>query len=421
MSGRRSISLKYTVSVLKQLRYITVFEHETLQTFENDEGRFLTPEQLDMLYAFNEKHGGRYFSPARNGIKFSQYVGVVQVGRTTIEILPKTDQSNDTRKWHNILLQLLAECKHIKRESVSEASLRKRENSLLELYIEMYLDGVEKIIHTGLAKKYLHFRQQTMALKGKLLFAQNIRKNLVHKERFFTEHTIYTQDNIYNRVIKKGLEVITKLNCRSYLRERASGLSLYFHNISDARVTEKTFDKLIITRNTERYKEPLYIAQLLILNYSPDIKSGTDELLAILFDMNLLWQEYILLQLKRAAPEGIQIDKGSKLFWESQRIDPDIVIKTPNGFHILDTKWKVLDQSKPSASDLKQMFAYNIYWNCNKSILLYPKTDVSPDGVIGNYYEGMLGGHGCQLAYVNLLNEDGRLNKGASEDIFNLL
>jgi 5-methylcytosine-specific restriction enzyme subunit McrC len=406
---------------LKQLRYITVFEHETLQTYENDEGRYLTTEQLDMLFAFNEKHGGRYFSSARNGIKFSQYVGVVQVGRTTIEILPKTDQGNDAHKWHNILLQMLAECKHIKRESVSEAALRRRENSLLELYIEMYLDAVEQIIHAGLTKKYLHFRQQTMALKGKLLFAQNIRKNLVHKEWFFTEHTVYTQDNGYNQVIKRGLDVVTKLNCRSYLKERASGLLLCFHNISDVRVTEKTFDKLIITRNTEGYKEPLYIAQLLILNYSPDIKSGTDDLLAILFDMNLLWQEYILLQLRKSAPEGTSVYKGSKLFWESQSIDPDIVVETPEGFHILDTKWKVLDQSKPSASDLKQMFAYNIYWNCARSILLYPKTDSGPDGSYGSFHQGRLEGHGCELAYINLLDENGGLNRNCATQIYSLM
>lgn len=406
---------------MKQLRYISVFEHETLQTYENEEGKFITPEQLEALHGFNDKHGGKYFKSVRKGVKFAQYVGVIQIGRITIEILPKTDQSNDTHKWHNILLQMLAECKKIKRESVSEASLRKRENSLLDLYIEMYLDEVEKIIQSGFTKKYLRLQQQSTALKGKLIFDKHLRKNLIHKERFFTEHTIYTQDNLYNQVVKRGLEVIEKLNCSSSLKDRSNALLLYFHTVSDIKPTEKTFERLTITRNTQRYKEALYIAQLLILNYSPDIKSGTEDLLAILFDMNQLWQEYILLQLKKSAPEGVSVYKGSKPFWESQPIDPDIVLETTNGFHILDTKWKVLDQSKPSAADLKQMFAYNIYWNCKKSVLLYPKTDSSPDDFYGSYHEGMEQGHGCELAYVSLLNQDGGLNRNCSKEILSAL
>jgi 5-methylcytosine-specific restriction enzyme subunit McrC len=97
------------------------------------------------------------------------------------------------------------------------------------------------------------------------------------------------------------------------------------------------------------------------------------------------------------------------------------VIETTTGFHILDTKWKVLDQSKPSAADLKPMFAYNIYWNCKKSVLLYPKTDSSPDDFYGSYYEGMKDRHGCQLAYVNLLNEEGGLNRNCSKEILHRL
>ena len=258
---------------MKQLRYISIFEHETLQTYENDEGRYITPEQLEILYGFNDTHGSKYFTPVRKGVKFAQYVGVIQIGRVTIEILPKTDQSNDTHKWHNILLQMLAQCKKIKKESVSEASLRKRENSLLDLYIEMYLDEVEKIIQSGFTKKYIRFQQQCTALKGKMIFDQHLRKNLIHKERFFTEHTIYTQDNLYNQVLKRGLEVIQKLSCSSHLKDRSSALLLYFHAVSDTKPTEATFERLEITRNTQRYKEVLYIARLLILNYSPDIKS----------------------------------------------------------------------------------------------------------------------------------------------------
>ncbi|MGB3183784.1 MAG: hypothetical protein WBB45_20495 [Cyclobacteriaceae bacterium] len=106
---------------------------------------------------------------------------------------------------------MLAACSHIKREAVADASLRKRNASLMELYLHQYLDEVEKLAHRGLTKKYGRRQGQTKALKGKLLMAPHLRKNAIHKERFYTEHTVYSADNRYNQLLKKGLEVIKGL------------------------------------------------------------------------------------------------------------------------------------------------------------------------------------------------------------------
>ncbi|MEQ8240405.1 MAG: hypothetical protein RIA69_14395 [Cyclobacteriaceae bacterium] len=404
-----------------QKRYIQVFEHETIQTYLKPDGKYLTPQQFDQLCAYNDLHGNKYFTVVRQGVKFKQYVGVIQIGRTTIEILPKTDD-NDSQFWHKILLQMLAECKKIKRESVSQAVLRKRENSLLDLYIDMYLDEVEALAYKGLAKKYLRDQNHTKALKGKLIFSGHIRKNLVHKERFFTEHTIYSSDNIYNQIVKLGLEVISKLSCATQLKDRAMGLSLFFHSVSSVRVlNDKTFDRLVLSRNTEKYKEVISIARLIILNYSPDIKSGSENLLAILFNMNDLWQEYILLQLKKNTPQGATVYKGSQPFFKNRPINPDIVIQygqEPDvSYQILDTKWKVIDQAKPSAEDLKQMFAYNIHWKNTNSVLLYPKTNKSPDDEFGKFYKGMENGHGCTVAFIELVTQKAELDRNIGEKI----
>lgn len=409
----------------EQKRYIQVFEHETIQTYPKPDGKYLTPQQFDQLCAYNDQHGNKYFTIIRQGVKFKQYVGVIQIGRTTFEILPKTD-NRDTKFWHKILLQMLAECKKIKRESVSQAALRKRENSLLDLYIEMYLDEVEKLVHKGLTKKYLRTKNQTKALKGKLLFSDHIGKNLVHKERFFTEHTVYSSDNIYNQIVKCGLAVISKLSCAVHLKDRALGLHVLFHAIStNNAINERTFDRLVLSRNTMKYKEAISIARLIILNYSPDIKSGSDNLLAILFDMNELWQEYILLQLQKNAQEGVSVYKGSQPFYKNRPINPDIVIQygqEPDAtYQILDTKWKVIDQAKPSTDDLKQMFAYNIHWSNANSILLYPKTDLSPKDDYGNFHKGMDNDHGCTVSFINIIDKNGELNKSCSNEIWQLI
>jgi len=405
-----------------QKRYIQVFEHETIQTYPKPDGKYLTPKQFDQLCAYNDQHGNKYFTVIRQGVKFKQYVGVIQIGRTTIEILPKTDD-NDSQFWHKILLQMLAECKKIKRESVSQAVLRKRENSILDLYIEMYLDEVEVLAHKGLTKKYLRNQNHTKALKGKLIFSDHIRKNLIHKERFFTEHTIYSLDNIYNQIVKRALEVISKLNCATHLKDRALGLGLFFHSISSGRpINDKTFEQLVLSRNTEKYKEAISIARLIILNYSPDIINGSENLLAILFNMNDLWEEFIYRQLIKTKNEGVEVlPQRRKKFWENKEIKPDIVIKKGEETFIIDTKWKVLDQASPSDDDLKQIYAYNLYWKSYSSILLYPKTQSSPAETYGRYHQGMDKEHGCTLSFIDLIDENRNLNKACSKELWKLI
>lgn len=405
-----------------QSRYIQVFEHETIQTYPKSDGKYLTTTQFDQLCAYNDQHGNKYFTVVRQGVKFKQYVGVIQIGRTTIEILPKTD-SGDTQFWHKILLQMLSECKKIKRESVSQAVLRKRENSLLDFYIEMYLDEIESLLHKGLTKKYLRDQNQSKALKGKLLFVGHIRKNLVHKERFFTEHTVYSSDNIYNQILKRGLEVISKLNCSAQLRDRAMGLGVNFHSISDnVKITDQTFERLIFSRNTEKYKEVIGIARLIILNYSPDIKSGSENLLAILFNMNDLWEDFIYRQLLKSKAENTEVlPQRKEKFWENKEIKPDIVVKKGEETFVIDTKWKVLDQASPSDDDLKQICTYNLYWKSYRSILIFPKTQSSPVNTYGKYHKGLDKEHGCTLSFIDLIDEDRNLNRSCSKDLWALI
>lgn len=70
--------------------HITVFEHESLYT---NRGEKRISEDLHINL---EKYYGDYspfFTLIRNGVKFNKYVGVIQIGSTLIEILPKADKN----------------------------------------------------------------------------------------------------------------------------------------------------------------------------------------------------------------------------------------------------------------------------------------------------------------------------------------
>ncbi len=169
---------------------IVVFEHSTLHI---DEQGF-KKAHFDALVKFNDQHDSKFFVPGLNKIKFKSYVGVIQAGDKTIEILPKADNNINEAdpelidKWQKSLLCMLRKAGFIKLNETENASQRLQCHNLLDIYIYTFLKEVEGLVHRGLIKKYQLVRKNQTALKGRLLINQQIQYNYIHKERFYPIH-----------------------------------------------------------------------------------------------------------------------------------------------------------------------------------------------------------------------------------------
>ena len=384
---------------------IQVFEHHKLRVGEKS----FSQQHFKSMVLFNEHHNNKYFTVGYNSVKFTSYVGVLQVGGLTIEVLPKADNNSkaDESTWQGVLLNMLKVCKHLKVDNISEAQLAKRYNSILEVYYAMFLTEVEALIHKGLIKKYRRKQTNQTALKGKLLFAQNIQKNVVHKERFYCEHQVYDKNHIYHQILKEALSILSLLVGTS-LEDKVKRSSFAFDSVKSLKITAKHFETLTINRHSAPYSNALDIAKMIILNYSPSLSSGSDNMLTLLFNMNQLWEDYIYRILYKHTDDSFEVlPQQREDFWEAKIIKPDIVLKKDKKTYIIDTKWKVVDNNEPSDNDLKQMFAYNLLWKAEKSMLLYPKIDQT-DSAFGTYHflpeEKDI--NQCKLGFVSLTDGD---------------
>jgi 5-methylcytosine-specific restriction enzyme subunit McrC len=382
--------------------FIQVFEYQKLRY---DDSGIFRKHHFDAMVKFNELHQNKYFTIIHKGIRFGNYVGVIQIGGLTIEILPKVDNNENADKnlWQNVLLNMLKVCKHIQVESISETQLKKRYQSILEVYFELYLNEVERLVKKGLIKKYRKNQSNQNALKGKLLFAQNIQQNLVHKEHFYCEHQVYDKNHLLHQILLKGLLVL-KTFVNDSLKDKLNRLLYEFQDFENINIQKKHFDKIIIDRKNYDYQKAIDIAKIIILNYSPSLNYGNDNLLTLLFDMNALWEEYIFRILQKHKTDEIEVSfQNSDKFWENKRIRPDIVLKTEYETFVIDTKWKIIEANNPSDDDLKQMFVYNLHWKAEKTLLLYPKTN-QIDSNFGTFHFDNLGKK-CKLGFVDITNE----------------
>lgn len=369
----------------KAKHHITVFEHETLR-FDKGENK-ITKDQFEAL----EKYYGDgipYYSLRYNGVQFNEHVGVIQVGNTVIEVLPKADKSSHSKteenKWRNILIGMLKAVGSFNIKSTSNSNLKIKPNTILDLYFELFIKEVEYLLHNGLVKQYRKKEGNVTALKGSLQFGKHIQQNLTHQERFYVRFNTYDVIHKHHFILYKTICLLKHINTNAALHSRIGALLLHFPELPDIKITEATFNKLTFTRKTQSYKKAIDIAKLLLLQYHPDVSKGRNHVLALMFDMNKLWEQFVYMSLRKHKNDEHTITaQTSKFFWKPEngsrsKIRPDIVInKDSENCVVLDTKWKNLNGYNPSPDDLRQMYVYHHYYGANRVALVYPGAETA--------------------------------------------
>lgn len=359
---------------------ITVFEHECVRVGSGENS--LSPDQLLALQKYYG-NGSPFFSLIHNGVRFNAHVGVLQVGNTLIEVLPKADDSPDEARWREILIDMMRAVSGFEIKSTGNANLEIKHNTILDLYFELFVKETEYLLHTGLVKRYRQTEGNNAALKGNLIFSKHIQHNVVHQERFYTRYTTYDRDHLLNQLLLKTINILKHINTNPALGGRIGALLLAFPELPDVKVTASTFEKISFNRKTQAYQTAIRIARMILLHYHPDLTSGRNDVLALMFDMNLLWQEFVLITLRKQKDFTVQGQHYS-YFWKPangnrRKLIPDIVVKYNDQQYVLDTKWKNISNN-PSVEDLRQMYAYHHYFLARKVALFYPGADACVSG-----------------------------------------
>lgn len=210
---------------------IKVYEYSHLSVNE-----LFTKKHFEQIVKYNEMHGNKYFNIGNKRVYFKNYVGVLQIGTLTIEILPKADNTEreDTKnKWHNALVYMLHICGYLNIDSVSQADLQIQRLTIIDLFYKVFLSEVETIVHQGLIRKYRYNTDNRNFLKGRLIFSKHIAQNHLHKEMFYTSAQVYDHDNPFNQILLKALKILKLKSRNNRFYSEVCNLLYYFDNISD--------------------------------------------------------------------------------------------------------------------------------------------------------------------------------------------
>ena len=266
---------------------------------------------------------------------------------------------------------------------------------LLNIFLKKFLDEVAVLLNRGLIKTYRKTDGNRTALKGKLLFNKQIAYNCVHQERFYVRYTTYDYNHILNRIIRQALLAICDITNSSDIKGRATSTLFNFPELDEVVVTPELFSRLVYDRKSEDYRNVIKLAEMILLNYSPDLHHGSNHVWTLMFDMNKLWEEFVYVTLKRKLTDCKVWAQKQKVLWESdnnsKHVKADIVVQKKTqkeiATFVLDTKWKMPrydGKIVPSDADLHQMYVYlDIYGDkgnsekAQKVALLYPGQDIA--------------------------------------------
>lgn len=316
--------------------------------------------------------GGKFIQ-ARN------YVGVLQTkSGLTIEILPKIADKTDTNKSKAVFIKMLRALKNFPFKSSNLANLKTQNLPLLEIFISMFLCELEALVKNGIKSDYVALEENLNFLKGKLNINEQIKRNSVHKERFYVGYSEFLSDIKINRVIKTTLKFLYKKSNSSKNQQKIRELLFIFDEVSTCEDYKNLFEKLIINRQVKHYEQTLLWCKIFLLGNSFTPHKGDDLALVLLFDMNALFESYVGNFIKKKYT-NVSLQHSEKYLIENPKgfkLRPDIFLRHQKLNYIADTKWKIVKSKDDiSQADLYQLYAYGKKYECGKLHLIYPKID----------------------------------------------
>ena len=339
-------------------------------------------------------------------ITAKNYVGVITMNDgTTIEILPKifSHEAITEGKVKKLLVDMLKTLRNAPFKSLQSTNVNIDKLNIFEIFIRMFVDEVFYIVKRGLKCDYETIQSNESVFKGKMVFAGQIKYNYAHKERSFVEYDEFNTNRAENKILKSTLSYLYKNTTSSKNKSDIKTLLNAFSDVDESKDYQADFSKIVPDRKTADYQTALLWSKVFLMGKSFTSFSGSEVAFALLFPMETLFESYIAAQLKKKlGHSGYTLsaqDKTYHLFDNPRKflMKPDIVVKrkADGAIFIMDTKWKILSDSKAnygiSQADMYQMYAYQKKYGAESITLLYPRTNqldankdikfVSADGV----------------------------------------
>lgn len=351
------------------------------------------------LWDFIDRTKVSFFSLARRrGVKVitaRNEVGCVTLPNgTSFEILPKIarmrpgknpegkSEQTPEEKARKIFLTMLQALGGFDFKHLETSNLDVRRFSLLEIFIKMFLDAVALLVKNGLRASYVSIDENIPYYKGKLLFKEHLKDNMITRNKFVVRHDEFSIDIPENRLIKTTLDFLSKITCTFQNMRNILRLQAYFDAVQHSHNIADDFSQCRNDRNVQHYRDVLRLCQIFLRGKGLTPFAGAENAFALFFSMERIFECFVAKQLRHHLHENLHVQTTRYHMFNaplSFSLRPDMFHEDGGTVIILDTKWVLLDKEScnygVTQQNMYQMYTYAHHYGAKDVILVFPKPD----------------------------------------------
>lgn len=377
------------------MTHLTVHEWGRVEVGQDVNGGGFTRHQADTLLAAARAHalggvdGTDILCDHHRFLRARQMVGVIAARGCSLEILPKVDPAAPDEAAPGVrgrLVHMLDLALGLNLSTGQALAMAHRAESLLEVFIALFADGLLAEVRRGLPRQYRAHEDDLLALRGRLDVARQFTVNAVRPDRLACRFDALDADGPLMQVMKACVLLLARHARTAATQRKLAELRFLLADIAEVPRGALPWKQVRIDRTSRRWKALLDLAKLLLAQswQQTHADAAAPDGITLLFPMNDLFERYVAAQLRRALAETdleVVAQGGGEYClgpWEgeggySHATRPDILIRGGNDavLCVIDTKWKHLAKGV-SQADVYQMMAYARLYRCPRLVLLYP-------------------------------------------------
>lgn len=261
------------------------------------------------------------------------------------------------------------------------------------IYAELFLINVSKIIKRGLYKEYVVRNDELNTVKGKIDIISTINNQSLKNGKIYCEYDELEENNIYNQILKCiAIRLYKSYDINKENKKKLNKVILFFNQVDYVEITQDSFNRLIFNKSNYHY---FYILKICELIFNSQILSDSSGkyMFYDLFDsdkgMEHVFELFVYKFYNYELSKKYNVSYQSEINWQLTGSDisilpvmrMDTLIKTSEETIIIDTKYKKkytnenFGKKSLVSENMYQMMAYLNNVNASnslKGILLYP-------------------------------------------------
>ena len=239
-------------------------------------------------------------------LKAGNHVGVITTSRgKVVEILPKIDLGGATDPGHEqtreVFLTMLRDYRGLKgAASLPPSAIQSlRRFPMLEVFIRLFLQNVGRLVLGGLSRRYVLTRENLPFLRGRIVFRQHLRENLIDRSRFFVEHDELSPNRPANRLIRTALDRLRPIVRNHRNKRLLADLEPAFSAVPPARDPRSDWLRHTVDRSMPHYNPVMPWVELFLFNRGLATWSGKHVSQSLLFPMEKVFEDFVTQSFRR--------------------------------------------------------------------------------------------------------------------------